>query len=470
MGLTIDRNSHALVQAPFLWPVAEAGHPLSMIGTRLVHELARVGWEVPGIDVAFETVGRGKDVHCQVREVTGDIGDGPFSLRFCMEEGPKGGRSATTGLGFATVPPGIEIEFYSDRSGPVSYLYIGDDWKRDGKAFIDAAKVNSRLRDEPKTYLRYQGAGTWGDVLKHDDDLGREYRPEGHEPTVLSIRDVVANVEATVDAILERLRAMPDSRFVAEGKGEGVSGLLPDAGLSDLLPIESIPVPAGFPKLYAWADLNAIYRLRDEPQKASDDFGLAPSRRLLSLNYKPSFPVDPKVNDGYIYATTAARPGVRAGSSWHGSGRADMPVEIELSDLAEVYVVDRARYVRSREEHEKVARAEGRGSFSDREIADSFGAVAATIVPVLEYDGSFEDPVHVIRRELSRDEVRVMTGPLDLTSKGHGLAIVLTDEETGTEIDVATYLNDVEIVREQAERDLWELSMAIKTPRSSPCM
>lgn len=465
MGLTIDRNSHALVQAPFLWPVAGTGHPLSMIGARVVHELARVGWDVPGIDVAFETVGRGKDVHCQVRTISGDVGDGPFSLRFGMPE-EQGGRESMTGLAFATVPPGIEVEFYSDRSGPISHLYVGDDWKRDGEAFIASAKVNARLRDEPRTYLRYEGNDRGDDVLRHSDDLGREYRPEGHEPVVLSVRDVIANVEATVDAIMERLRAMPSSSFVAEGRGHGLSGVLPDGWLHDLLPIESISVPSGFPKLYAWADMDAIHRLRAEARKASDDFGLAPSRRLLALNYRPSFPVDPKVNDGFVYATAAPSPGVRAGSSWHGGGRTDMPVEIDLSDLAEVYVVDRARFVRVREEQDKVARVEGRDGFTDQEVADSFGAVAATIVPVLDYDGSFEDPVHVIRRQLSRDEVRVMAGPLELTSRGSGLAIVLTDEETGMEIDVATYLSDVAIIRERAERDLAEFAFAIAEPRA----
>jgi hypothetical protein len=89
-------------------------------------------------------------------------------------------------------------------------------------------------------------------------------------------------------------------------------------------------------------------------------------------------------------------------------------IQLKLASANHVYVVDHAVYDKRRKEIAD-ATTDGRDYFSNSEIADFVCARARTIVPIHLYKGDYEQPVVLIARELSFDEVDVVTDRVDLS-------------------------------------------------------
>lgn len=427
MAVVFDHDRFALARAAFYWPQTDEqefySNPIERTGGLLVKQLARVGWEVPGIDVEIRTDGCGENVIRAVRTISGMTEAGPFELKFGSVQERRGRWAICPGLSEATIPPGIQLVYHNDRSGPVAYLYVGKDWKADGESFIADWKVNSKQNGKPKTYIRYSGDGAPG-VMRYDDDLGREYSPTGSQPHTMDSELLAMKICAFIEHnLLARLAEMPSKEGFDDVTDEG------DANLRRLAEVEKIPAPEDFPVLFAWVERNDAYRLRDMHEAEPDQrYGLTTDgARLCTLSSRYNVPNIAR--RGFSYAS--ADPRVRAGHCVHGPKDDASPVAIKLKYLNDVYVVDNAAFERAAEKAVERAKNEGRKRLTDAELDECIAATAKTIVPVTEYTGGFEQVTYVIGRQTDIDEVRLTKGVVEAAQADGRTWVTLTDGETG---------------------------------------
>jgi hypothetical protein len=212
----------------FIYP-REREYPFDAVCGQIVRALQERNWSVPGISVEFD-----RELPA-VRYVRGD----DFKLWFCR------GDRGLTGVAEIIIP-GKQLRVYSDHAGPTLYVYVGRSWKRDRQAFMNHSKVNSKLRREPRTYLKYSGScncqsvrgasfdasgliggglqtrsqslgfvphthpGRRMPILLHDNDLGREYDPKGKEPVSYRADDVFEEFRKWLqEKLLPRIRKQP---------------------------------------------------------------------------------------------------------------------------------------------------------------------------------------------------------------------------------------------------------------------
>lgn len=433
MGVKIDNEHLTLCEAEFAWPIETAGNGASAIedlSAPLVFELARVGWEVPGIDVTVRTVGRGKMVFRYVSEISGTTEKGPFRLGFGIPQREISRHLAlVTGLASAVVPPGIEIHYFSDGSGPAVEKYLTKDWAGDGSQLMNRFSANSRLNGEPRTKLRYQrenrGSNRLVAVGLRDD---REYGPQGLEPRALSKRRIDRLVRGFINGLIDRLAKMPTADGLTDVTPQG------DTILRRLAYVDLVPVPASFPKLYCWIagrDASRLSHYSDPSDVVEEDYVLAGNGwRLLPLS---SLAIHPRGTDGFNYAATSPEA--------HGShviySHQDEPlvVEVELKALNEIYVVDSAAFEKARE----VAWAQLKDDerLPDRQLNSLMGETEKTMVPAAEYvEGTYEKPVYLIGRQLGHDEARLMRGPVRLLEDDKHVEVTFTDEATGRVVEL----------------------------------
>lgn len=362
MTVKVDHEQFSLYPGRFVWPGTVMGksNPLEAPGVRLVAELARVGWEVPGVDVEIHTYGKGQEITRYVYSVSFDTPRDKLRLTFGNRQ-----RNGAYGLYSAKVENRDEVCFYDDGSGERNPSLVK--W---AKAWIE--ELTSRL-------------------AKMDSFPGQDWVPSKGDPVIRR-----------------------------------------------LCHVEPIPVPADFPVLYAWADRDDAYRLAglgDEPDAPKNDYGLSGNGwRLCSLGAKDGLPVDPKMNNGYTYASED--PAVRASQVVYTVKEDSLPVELRLRYLNDVYVVDNSAFRHAREAAFEKAKSEGRDRITDGELDSCVLATARTMVPYAEYEGGFEDPVVIIGRQTLAEEARLMRGPIRVDLVGEGVAAIMTDDLTGTEMSL----------------------------------
>lgn len=175
-------------------------------------------------------------------------------------------------------------------------------------------------------------------------------------------------VRKAIDEVTERLRSiasMPGHDDVTE---EG------DAVLRRLCHVEPVPVPEGFPVLYAWADPNDAYRLAGQGDE-KPTYGLSRMGwRLASLGASRN----PSIRAAT--PTPLPTPG-RASHVVHKAKEECLPVEIKLRWLNDVYVVDNGAFEVARKAAWDKAGGEGREKITDGELNECILATARTIVP-----------------------------------------------------------------------------------------
>ncbi len=455
MPVTFNHGKFCLADPDFHMPKAN-GDAIVDAGARLVAELRRVGWDVPGLDVKVRTYGEDADLARVVEEVSGETPDGPFRLRFNLPQGEVGRWDVTSGLGDVSVPPGIKARFYSDRSGPSATLYRGKDWKADGARFIRESQFHAKMDGKPKTYLLYSGNGRGGDALRAVED-GREHAPGLRDPSSLSVRNIAEAVRGTVDAVLARLAALPDAPGHDDPSPKG------DPNLLRLARVEPIPAPDDMPVLYAWAEENDVYRAARKGKEGSF-LVKGDGMRLAALDVRG--PLPRKAYDGFSYAS--ADPTVRAGQVIYGPRDHSLPTVITLKDLNEVFVVDNAAFDRSRDAAYAKAASENRDSITDAELNEAVAATARTMVPYAEYGGGYDKPVVVIGRRLGLDECRPATGRISLSAGEGGVRATLTDAGTGTAFTLFEEDRDMPWARRYAERAAERAAHALETWTQRP--
>lgn len=368
--------------------------PFQDLGHALLAELGRVGWEVPNLEVATSTYGRGRNLLTAVNSISGRRPEGAFALHFRGAQELVGGYYRMTGLNSAILPSGLAVAFNDDGSRSLKRFTQGGDWSAVGEHGDGWATLGTA------------GPAAWSKA--------------------------VAEVRTLVAGLMTDLAALPDA-----SDGDRIDGHGFDPNLRRLISPEPIPVPAGFPVLYAWERIDELGRAalkRHHPERAEDDYVLAGNGlRLVSIGMGGGgLPL--KATEGFSYAS-ADPNGRPVAPGW--TPREDvLPVEVKLAALNEIYVVDAAAYEETRRVQAAVAETEGRSEFTGPEIVESHRSVARTMVPAADYAGGFAEPLYLIGRQLHEDEARPMSGPVRVVVADGRVSGSMRDTETGLDLVV----------------------------------
>ena len=379
------------VKPEFLYPKSRK-FPFDEVTEKIVRALEKRNWKVPGITVEFEVYGSGEEKYKLVREIVGDN----FKLYFCRIQGrlPCSNWNDTAAIHEIYIPKQI-LEVYEDESGPTYYLYVGENWEADKAWFMNSAKVNSKLRGEPRRYLCYSGNAynKRARELVSDNDLGREYSPEGNEPRSFNLKDKFKEFTAYLEEyVLKYILSFPEESAAEDGG------------------IELIPYNGPWSTLYSFCnndDAERIIQGKTDPNElpACERYAsFGHCRRLVPLDIKNNGRFPEIAREGFIWCDVASEishaVAAEMKSSWRGDNNF---VVLKLKYANDVYVVDNAKYEETREAIFKT-KAPGE-CLTNEEYGDVIAARAATIVPIGEYKGNYKEPIVLITRELEFDEI-----------------------------------------------------------------
>ena len=422
----------------FLYPQSRQ-FPFDALCAQIVHELEERNWDVPGITAQFDTYGTGEAKYRLVRTIEGD----GFRLRFGRVQGRLETTWNDTAAVEAIVIPGKELRVYDEESGPTLYIYVGDNWEQDKDRFINEVKVNSLLRKQPRLYLKYKGGcdcqstadatfdaalfttahlsgdtgklaalthshpGRRAPLLVHDKDIGREYEPEGDEPSVYRTDEVFAEFTQWVEAnVLAPITAQPP----AEEK----------INVFEEENVNPTPFPEHAGPIFCFGTYRDAERVR---QGRLNPRELEPGRRyaFLGSGYRllterNDGTVPEIAHEGFLWCGLEQVTGETAIDTLAVPGHSRADDERFLFRIIPkwadgIYVADHTPYEVLRQELLEKAIKEDRKRLTDEEVAAFVCARARTITPISEYDGSFEQPIVLINRELGFDEVELVSGP-----------------------------------------------------------
>jgi len=386
------------VKPKFLYPYSRQ-FPFDEVAEKIVRALEKRNWKVPGITVEFDTYGSGEAKFKRVCQIKGEN----FKLRFSRIQGRLNKTlNDIAALESVYIPKEI-IRVYEDESGPTYYLYVGENWDKDKEWFMDSIKVNSKLRGEPRRYLRYSG-NTYksrATDLVHSTDLGREYSPLEDEPRVINLEQKFKEFTSWLEEyVLDYILSFPEETM----REETVVELIPYEG----------PWPIVF-SLCDWKDAERISQGKENPnelplEKRHAYFGHG--RRLVPLEVSNNDRFPQIARKGFIWCDV--NPKITPNSKineisryidWEMCpifGGAHL-VAVRLKYANDVYVADNAKYVEKR--HQIFESIAPRDRLTDKELGDAKAARGATIIPITEYNGDYKDPIVLINRELDFDEI-----------------------------------------------------------------
>lgn len=382
----------------FLYPHSRQ-FPFDEVSEKIVRALEKRNWNVPGITVEFDTYGSGEAKYKMVREITGS----DFKLYFCRVQGRLNETwNDTAGLHAIHIPQQI-MEVFSDESGPTYYLYVGKNWEADKEWFMNSIKVNSRLNNEPKRYLKYSGNRHCmrSTELIVDNDLNREYSPEGNEPVRINLADKFKEFAKWLEEnVLKYILSIPEATEIEPEK-----------------PIELIPYNGPWPTVFSvcdWKDISRIAlgkhdleKLPPEERYASIGNGL----RLVPLYVQCDVRFPKVATEGFIWCdvnqniTKASKMKklLRVVTNSVSSFSRKYIVAINLKYSNDVYVADNSKFEETRKRLFKEIAPRDR--LTDEEVSIAYATRGATIVPITEYKGGYKEPIVLINRELDFDEI-----------------------------------------------------------------
>lgn len=404
------------VKPTFLYPRSRQ-YPFDEVCEKIVRELEKRNWNVPGVSVEMDVYGTGEEKFRTVRYVKGEN----FKLWFCRVQGAlPGGQWNDTAAVTELIIPGEEIHVYDDESGPTYIKYVGQDWEQDKAWFLASSKIHAKMRNEPRRYLVYsgkhripdrQGSYDWHlpnrrkPYLHSDDDLGRQYSPHEDEPLCYSTSTVLDGFRDWLQGnVLDFIKTFPEQEVAS-------------VSVSDLVPY---PVDAIGP-LYTYVGVDDAFRILSGQQdrerlSKGDRYALIGGRRLLSLDVPNDGTVPDLAYDGFLYCNVGA---VSSDTSIY-----KLPIKLGTSDVWNrdhvvrvvpkyangVYVADMAPHESYTQEIWK--QNSNQYSLTDEQYAESLRMIGRTIAPIQEYEGRYEQPIVLINRELDFDEVEVVKSRL----------------------------------------------------------
>jgi hypothetical protein len=396
----------------FLYPTSTQ-YPVDEVCGEIVRALEARNFDVPGIVVEMDTYGSGEQRMRLVRHVVGR----DFRLCFGRPQGtmPGGHWSNSAAVSDICIPRKM-ISIYEDESGPTLYLYVGKDWDVDREQFWAGFHVNSKLNSKPRTYLRYSGTGykRRTSALVHTNDLGREYDPEGDEPTRFGTAQTLDEFRVYLrDVVLTAILQHPEAT----------------QRIDPLTEPDPIPWPAEFGSIFCFGDEEAADRIQQgqtDPTEldAAKRYGMSSGgRRLNSYDIRNDGTVPEIAYDGFLWCGLGEvmKPGgvpnfdLSIPGHYRWSDRERFVIRVRPKSANDIYIADHGAYVKRREElvtHDAVeAMRRGQSppnTFTSEQVSDFNNARARTIVPIHEYKGGFTQPVVLVNRELGFDEVEMM--------------------------------------------------------------
>ena len=112
------------VTPKFLYPYVRQ-FPFDEVAEKIIRELEKRNFQVPGITVDFDTYGAGEAKYQHVHHVIGD----EFKLTFMrVQRLLTSGWNDVAALHEICIPRQL-IRGFDDESGPTYYLYVGEDWE-----------------------------------------------------------------------------------------------------------------------------------------------------------------------------------------------------------------------------------------------------------------------------------------------------------------------------------------------------
>lgn len=291
----------------------------------------------------------------------------------------------------------MEIDLYGDDSGTFAEL--------DGKRFTNARWQTAEGRGYSSDWQRddlhrtYSGGN---DMNPRYQEVNRGWK---NDKTVLSWREVEGNaIVWLAENVLNPLKEAP--------KPESQATTLP----------EEEPFPEGkVGPLYAFVDEEVLRKsalIKDNPGKAYPDERKAvrPGKRLLALGM-PRKDVPEIAYDGFVWCgvgvidqqtdlTKVKTIGLEHRWDDRQYGSQGVAV-IKAKTATDVYVVDWQEWDDYRERtftptHDRL---------TDAEYSEMLVAVARTLKPIAEYDGSYRQPIVLIGRDVELDEVEAVYLP-----------------------------------------------------------
>lgn len=408
--------------------------PFDQAGDNIVYELELRNWDVPGIKVEFYNGGSGEAKYRMVGKIIG----GDFIIGFGFAHHKP---DLETGVREITIPR-MQISVYEDESGPSFYYYVGDNYERDKETFMYGAKFHSKMRNMPRVYLRYKGGcdcmqrngasfgahelldaiisgggaslanlyhrhdGKRPPLLIPDSDCNREYEPIDDEPVIFRTDEVMDKfVEYLNNTVLTYIQSFP----------------IPDEIIDIFVPEEAIPMPDGLDQFYATCNYNDAMRIiqgKHDPLnlKPDDRHGsIRDGLRLVPLSVKNDGTIPEVAYDGFIWTmagTSIKEDGINLIDipDHYFSNYGDKFLVCIMPNRANgIYVADQAAYEKCRKKVWEIADKEGRDRITDEELNSCIIARGRTIVPLSEYRGGYKKPIVLINRELSLDEVNIIS-------------------------------------------------------------
>lgn len=362
----------------------------------IVRQIARAGWDVPGVDVTIRYYGRGTNVMKHCSEVSFDVEmvDGTTqkaTLGYWNKSGPQVGGHNTLGSASKFKLGDTELNFYSDGSG---------DWRKEGRA-LDAVTRIAPMLVKLSSLPSKDG---------HDID-----HPEGD----LNLREICTAVPTTAPADFPTLYAWVE-------RNDAYTAL----GIID-------------------RDLDRDYAREREFRLSGNGWRFVNTDWGIRWNEIPAGGWE-----GYDYASPDinVRPGGLCGSN-----NGILPVEVNLKHLDDIYVADMAPYENAREDDWARAKVEGRKEYTTEEIGNQRRATMATFIPAAEYKGGYVKPVYMIGRQLQADEARGMAGPVSVAMEDG--FVVTRMRDVATDRDVIIYEGGDELYhKNSAIREARELA------------
>lgn len=384
----------------FLYPKSRQ-FPFDEVCEQIVRALHARNWKVPGFVVEFRSYGSGAQKLRYVSLIKSDqsaidLAHHDVMIDFGRPQGllPDGRWNDVAAVHEVRLPR-RSLRVYEDESGPTYNVYVGDAWELDRRTWW--TRPNQRFDKDPRLCVRYSGSGRYRSpsLLEFVEDY-REYAPEGDEPRSFRTSEVMEEVRAYLhDVVLPAIEAHPIAATVDDVCAEP----------------PPIPFPTGFGPFFAYGEPRDARRIEigkhcPNDLALADRYGLTGSPRLAHTGIKSEQDLPEVAYDGFIWCGTLGAEAWRIPGHMPGMF-ADQLVKVTPKDARGVFVADNAIYDKLRAELAAKIKDQ-RDSFTQAEVDAFIRARACTIVPITEYKGNYEDPIYLINRELSFDEVEVV--------------------------------------------------------------
>lgn len=374
--------------------------PFDSMANDIIKELEKRNWRVPGIVVEFDSYGSGEAKYKKVWHIRGQ----EFKLTFCRKQGKLDSRWNDTAALCSVHIPHECLEVFEDESGPKYYLYVGDNWQEDKDWFMNSIKIHAKLNKEPRKYLLYLGNhtgenGVRSSMLINTTDC--EYAAVDNEPQSINLDETFERIVNWLKVnVLDNILNNPE----AVSAEEACETLVPYNG-----PWERIF------SICPSSDLDRVRKGIENPEQLQPEdrhasFGSFP--RLVPLWVRAKINLPKVTRDEFCWCDpnqwiTIQNAKQKISRCIISEMDLDIPwsklVSIKLKYANDVYVIDNTKFDETCQK--LFEKSKSRARLENEEQGKAFVARAATIVPINEYKGGYQEPIVLISRELDFDEI-----------------------------------------------------------------